>query len=260
MNIKTILIDDEPYALSRIKRLVEGDQAFEVIGEVSGVKEGIELVKERKPELLFLDIKMPDGTGFDILSELDEAQRPYVIFVTAYDHYAIKAFEYDAIDYLLKPFDNSRFYRIAEKAKKYINLKRNSAVHQQIVELMSNGHQPKMSTPDQDLQIKIVERGWDIFIDIQDVVLFESSGNYCKVHTAKRFYMYKKTMKELEAELTDTQFMRVHRSFIVNLGHVEDVIYLGKNEYQFSLSNSVQLTSGRSYASNIKTLKARINQ
>ena len=250
MRISAAVIDDEPYALLRIKKLLRVDNEIDIVGEASTGEDAFKLISLKKPEILFLDIKMPDATGFDVLSRLDPSYKPYVVFITAFDTYALKAFEYNAIDYILKPFDNSRFFRAIEKAKEFIRLKQSSKINKQISELIKGD----VSKPyeDQPSQIKIKEKGWVIFVDHQDVIMFEAHGNYCKIHTPKKYYLYKKTMKDLDSNLNRSEFLRVHRSFILNINYIINVKYLGKNEYEFELSNSTKITSGRSYSSSIK--------
>lgn len=250
MKISTAIIDDEPYARSRVKKLLQLDEEIKIVGEVSTEEEAVNLLRLKKPEIIFLDIKMSDGTGFDVLSRLDAEYKPYIIFITAYDDYALKAFEHNAIDYILKPFDNSRFFKALEKAKEFYNLKRSSKINQQISDLINDQATPTYD--DQATQIKITEKGWDIFIDYADIVMLESNGNYCKIHLASKFYLYKKTMKELTELLSSLEFLRIHRSFILNLNHIIHVKYLGKSEYEFELSNSSRITSGRSYSDVIK--------
>lgn len=250
MKISTAIIDDEPYARLRVKKLLKVDEEISIVGELSTEEEAINLLRLKKPEILFLDIKMPDGTGFDVLSRLDPNYDPYVIFITAYDDYALKAFEHNAIDYILKPFDHSRFFKAVEKAKEFIRLKRSSKITKQISDLIHDDG--KESFKDQTNQIKITERGWDIYIDYPDIVMFESNGNYCKIRLANKYHLYKKTMKEMDLQVSSSEFLRVHRSFILNLNHIHNVKYLGKNEYEFELSNSMKVTSGRSFAAQIK--------
>lgn len=249
MKISTALVDDEPYALARIKKLILKDPSFEIVGEVTGVEDALKMLKFQKPEVVFLDIKMPDGTGFDVLSQLPSGYSPYVIFVTAYDDFALKAFEYNAIDYILKPYENSRFFKVAEKAKEYVSMRQSSILNQQIADLINRDEQPIQSDVN---QIKITEKGWDVFIDYPDILLFEAHGNYCKIHLKNRFYIYKQTMKKLAEDLSSMEFIRIHRSYIVSLSNINSVQYLGKSEYEFELSNGTKVVSGRSFASDIK--------
>ena len=250
MNITTALVDDEPYALARIKKLILKDPVFEIVGEVTGVEDALKMLSFQRPDVVFLDIKMPDGTGFDVLAQLPADYTPYVIFVTAYDDFALKAFEYNAIDYILKPYENSRFFKVAEKAKEFVSLRRSSALNQQIADLINREDEPVRSAVS---QIKITEKGWDVFIDYSDILMFEAHGNYCKIHLKNRFYIYKQTMKGLEKELGSMEFLRIHRSYIVSLSNINSVVYSGKGEYEFELSNSTKVVSGRSYASDIKS-------
>lgn len=249
MKISAALVDDEPYASARIKKLIQKDSVFEIVGEVTGVEDAIKMLLFKKPDVIFLDIKMPDGTGFDVLSQLPPDYKPYVVFVTAYDGFALKAFEYNAIDYILKPYDNSRFYRVIEKAKEFVSLRRSSLINQQITNLIK---QEETTIKSEVNQIKIVEKGWDVFIDYSDILMFEAHGNYCKVHLQNRFYVYKRTMKKLQSELSKLEFIRIHRSYIVNLSKINTVQYLGKGEYEFELCNSLKIISGRSFTSEIK--------
>lgn len=250
MKISAALIDDEPFALARVRKLILQDSAIEVVGEVSGAADAIKMLQFQRPEIIFLDIKMPDGTGFDVLLGLPKEYKPYIVFITAYDDFALKAFEYNAIDYLLKPFDNSRFFNVIEKAKEFISLKNAAALNDQILELINRKELAPSAIKKE--QIKIMEKGWDIYIDLTDVVLFEANGNYCKIHLKQRFYLYKKTMKELVNELNTQEYLRIHRSYIVNLNQVNNVDYQGKNEYSFELSNGQFIVSGRSFAPEIK--------
>ncbi len=249
MKISTALIDDEPYASARIKKLILTDPVFEIVGEVTGVEAAVKMLEFKKPDVVFLDVKMPDGTGFDVLCQLPDDYKPYVVFVTAYDDFALKAFEYNAIDYILKPYENSRFFKVAEKAKEFVSLKRSSAINQRISQLINQDEQ--RLEPDAP-QIKITEKGWDVFIDYPDIIMFEAHGNYCKIHLNNRFYIYKQTMKRLEEELSSMEFIRVHRSYIVNLANINAVQYLGKGEYEFELKNNTKIISGRSFAAAIK--------
>jgi DNA-binding LytR/AlgR family response regulator len=250
MKISVALIDDEPYALLRVKKLLQIDEEIEVVGEASGVDDAFKLLSLHRPEILFLDIKMPDGTGFELLSRLDAAYNPYIVFITAFDNYAIKSFEHNVVDYMLKPFDKSRFFKALTKAKEVINQKRSSQINKQIADLIND--QKKQYRDDHSTQIKIADKGWDIFVDHADIVIFEAHGNYCKIHLAKKFYLHKKTMKELKEELTNFEFLRVHRSYILNIHQIRNVKYLGKNEYEFEMTNSLKVNSGRSFAPIIK--------
>lgn len=250
MKISALIVDDEPYARLRVMKLLEIDDDIDTVGEVSAGEEAYKILQVKKPEIVFMDIKMPDCTGFDVLSRLDQEYKPYVIFITAYDDYALKAFEHNAIDYILKPFDNSRFFKALEKAKEFIELRRSSKITKQISELINqNGND---AFAEQNDQIKLTEKGWDIFIDYPDILLFEANGNYCKIHLTKKFHLFKQTMKELDEKLNPAEFLRIHRSYILNVNHIMDVKYHGKNEYEFELSNGMKVTSGRSYSRHIK--------
>ncbi len=208
MKFKALLIDDERLARNELNTLLKDFPEIEVIGEASNAKEGLEKIDSLQPDLIFLDIQMPGKTGFEMLQELDAA--PHVIFVTAYDEYALKAFEVNALDYLMKPIEPKRLSETLQKLQ---------AVEEKELAL-ANAHRGILGEKDQ-VFVKDGERCW--FVKLEEVRLFESVGNYAKVFFANNKPLILKSLNALEERLDDKVFFRANRKQIVNLRMVEKV-------------------------------------
>lgn len=205
--LKVILIDDERLARSELKRLLQEFPDVEVIGEAANANEGIEKIEALNPDLIFLDIQMPGKTGFDMLSELEKT--PYVIFVTAYDEYALKAFEVNALDYLMKPVEPKRLADAIMKVKQ-----------KEEEELLSYNNRGILHENDQ-VFVKDGERCW--FVKLSEVRLFESVGNYAKVFFGTNKPLILKSLNALEERLDDKVFFRANRKHIINLRMIEKI-------------------------------------
>lgn len=247
MTIRTLLVDDEYLARQRVLKLLENHHDITVVGEARNAGEAINLIEKMEPDLVFLDIQMPDQTGFDVVRRL--MNPPYIIFATAYDQYALKAFDVHALDYLLKPFDEERFAQALDQARQQLGLKRSAGFQEKLTNLLREyqAEPGKYRT-----QFEIKERGRLHTVSTFEVVFVEAEGNYVALHTEKEKYLYRITMSALEAELNPTEFLRVHRSLFINRRFVAECRYLNNNEYQFRLKNGVKLISGRSYRDQIQ--------
>ena len=208
MSIKTIIIDDERLARTELKKLLQEHNEIEIIDEAMNVEEGLEKIEIHNPDLIFLDIQMPGKTGFDLLEELDKI--PKVIFTTAYDEYAIKAFEVNALDYLLKPIEPKR---LADSIQK-IYFENNKDAHGE------NVNKSLLSENDQ-VFVKDGEKCW--FVKLNEIRLFESVGNYAKVYFATNKPLILKSLNSLEERLDDKYFFRANRKHIINLRWVEKI-------------------------------------
>ena len=208
MPIRTIIIDDERLARNELKKLLQQHSDIEVIEEAANVDEGIEKIEALAPELIFLDIQMPGKTGFDLLAEIDKA--PRVIFTTAYDEYAIKAFEVNALDYLLKPIEPKRLSDAIQKLHYEIQKEQASA---------QNGR--SLLTEDDQVFVKDGEKCW--FVKLHEIRLFESVGNYAKVFFGTNKPLILKSLNSLEERLDPKTFFRANRKHIVNLRMIEKV-------------------------------------
>jgi two-component system LytT family response regulator len=204
---KALIIDDERLARTELKKLLTDFPEIEVVGEAVNAKDGLEKIESLRPDLLFLDIQMPDKTGFDLLAELEKA--PEVIFTTAYDEYALKAFEYNALDYLLKPVEPKR---LADAIHKLQQQEENERLAQQ--------NRGKLGENDQ-VFVKDGDRCW--FVKLQEIRLFESVGNYARVYFENNKPLILKSLNALEERLDDRSFFRANRKHIVNLRHIEKI-------------------------------------
>jgi two-component system LytT family response regulator len=209
MAIKAIIIDDERLARNELKKLLQNHNEIEIIEEAANVDEGIEKIETLNPDLVFLDIQMPGKTGFDLLAEVEKA--PRVIFTTAYDEYAIKAFEVNALDYLLKPIEPKRLSDAIQKLQVEI-LKESLG--------LTNGNRGPLSEHDQ-VFVKDGERCW--FVKLNEIRLFESVGNYAKVFFGTNKPLILKSLNALEERLDDRIFFRANRKHIINLRWIEKI-------------------------------------
>ena len=233
--IRALIVDDEPLARSNLSVLLRLDPAIEIVGECGSGMQALEKVRSARPDLLFLDVQMPECDGFDVLEMLGPDLPPAVVFVTAYDQYALRAFEAGALDYLLKPFDNPRFDRALERAK--LAIKR------------GNGAPRALDR----LAIKSV--GEILFVRISEIDWIEAADYYACLHVGPRRHLLRRSMADLEKELDPKAFCRIHRSTIVNLARVERMEINADGEYGVLLGNGTSLRMSRRYS---KELQSRL--
>jgi two-component system LytT family response regulator len=247
--LKSVVIDDEPLARSRIIELLLDDQEIMVVGEARTGYEANRLIKNKKPDLVFLDIQMPDYDGFSVLSKLSSESQPVIIFVTAYDRFAIRAFETNAIDYLLKPYDNQRFHKALDNAKQQIKLRQFSKLSEGLLDLVKTYQWEQESHPQ---TIPLKHHGITEKIPIDQILVIESQGNYVKLILSNRWFLYRNTISHLAAKFQSFEFLRIHRSVLINTKYVKKVCYLQNNEYRFCMANDTKYNSGRSYKNAIE--------
>jgi len=229
--IKVLIIDDEPLARSIVRSFLETKDDFEIIGECSNGYEGLKSIDALKPDLIFLDIQMPKINGFEMLELVDEPIS--VIFTTAFDEYALKAFETSAVDYLLKPFSEERFDQALEKWKGT----QKKELSKSIGEISKQ--------PDDQLRIVIKDGSSIKIIPIQDVIYLEAYDDYVKVHTSEKTYLKKKTLTYYEKTLDQRQFVRIHRSYLLNLNELTGIEPFEKNSYRAVLKNDERIPISR---------------
>ena len=241
--IRTLIVDDEPLARSNISLLLQPDPEIEIIGECGSGAEALAAIRSAKPDLVFLDVQMPECDGFDVLEMLGNTPSPVIVFVTAYDQYALQAFEAGALDYILKPFDNARFERALGRAKQRI-------VHDHGKD--ENNKEKDKGNPD---RIAIKSVGQVVFIRVSDIDWIEAADYYACLHVGSRTHLLRRSMSELEQELDPLVFSRIHRSTIVNLDRVK-ALKLGEDgEYEVLLDSGVRLRLSQRYR---KQLHARL--
>jgi two-component system, LytTR family, response regulator len=225
--IRTIVVDDEPLARSNISILLRAEPQIEIVAECGSGAEALEKIRSAMPDLLFLDVQMPECDGFDVLELLGKDLPPAIVFVTAYDQYALRAFEAGALDYLLKPFDNSRFGRALERAKEKI--------------FRAHGNPKKLER----LAIKGI--GQVAFVKVSEIDWIEAADYYACLHVGAKTHLLRRSMAELEVELDPAIFCRVHRSTIVNLERVRGLKLSEDGEYDVLLESGARLRLSRRY-------------
>lgn len=231
--IRTVIVDDEPLARSNLCVLLRPDAGIEIVAECGSGAEAVTQIRATKPDLLFLDVQMPECDGFDVLELLGRHLPPAVIFVTAYDHYALRAFETGALDYLLKPFDNARFERALDRAKQRIRQSRD--------------------LPREPDRLAIKGTGEMLFVRISEIDWIEAADYYACLHVGNRTHMLRRSLAELEQELSESMFCRIHRSTIVNLDRVRALELNREGEYDVLLGRGIRLRLSRRYRQQLES-------
>lgn len=246
--IRALVVDDEPLARAMIREMLEGDSEVEIVGECVNGLEAVEAIKSSTPDIVFLDIQMPEIGGFEVLESLDSNTHPYVIFVTAYDQYAVRAFEVHALDYLLKPFDRERFEGAWQRAKAQIKLNRTSRRDQDIIALLE-----ELKAGPRYLERLVIKNGGRVFfLHVQDVHCIEAEGNYVRVYDNQKGYLLRETISSLEEQLDPKQFLRIHRSAIVKIDRIKEMQPWFHGEYRIIMENGKQLALSRNYRANLQ--------
>ncbi len=239
--IRTIIIDDEPVARRIIKKYLKDESEFEIIAECRDGAEAVEKILALKPDLIFLDIQMPEVDGFDVVNSIKAKYLPYIIFVTAYDQYAVKAFEINALDYLLKPFDKARLFKSISRAKDIINSRDDYQF--KINDLLAELKNDKKYLN----RIMIKSSGRIFFLKTSEIDWIEAAAYYIKIHSGKNSYLIRETLNNFEAGLDPEIFTRVHRSYIVNIEKIREVQPWFNNKYVAILNDGVEVSISRSY-------------
>ena len=254
MTIRAVIVDDEPLARRRIRNLLAEAEDVEVIAECANGREAIQAIeKESPPDLLFLDIQMPEVDGFDVLNAIGIGSVPVVIFVTAYDQFALRAFEAHALDYLLKPFDDERFEATLERARERIRLQQEDDLDRRLRALLEDvrggrGYLQRVTVPSGHRSV---------FIRTEDIDWIEAERNYIRLHVGGRTYLLRENLSRMESALDPEKFCRIHRSTIVNIDRIKSVESLFRGEYLLVLHDKTELTSGRSYRPNVHRLMGK---
>ena len=233
--IRAIVVDDEPLARANVTVLLRRDSDVQIVDECASGEEALKAIREHKPDLVFLDVQMPECDGFDVLERLGSDQPPAIVFVTAYDQYALRAFEAGALDYLLKPFDNTRFERALDRGKQRI---------------ASAATQPRRTE-----RIAIHSAGEVTFVDVACIDWIEAADYYAALHVGPKTHLLRRTLSDLEKDLDPAVFCRTHRSTIVNLQRVQGLKLGEDGECTVQLENGARLRLSRRYR---KEIRARL--
>ncbi len=218
MNLRALIVDDEDLARKRLRKLLASATEIEIAGECANGPDAIRFIREQKPDLAFLDVQMPEVTGFDVLRALPEKQWPAIIFVTAHDRHAIEAFEVQAVDYLLKPFTETRLREAVNRAIRRVQTNSVSDINQHLADLLKA---PKSAGPSLSrLTARTGNR--TAVVKVEEIDYFESASNYVIAHTPTENHVLRKTLASLEAELPPRMFVRISRSTIVNVNRIKE--------------------------------------
>jgi len=235
--IKAIIVDDEQLARDIVKEYLEDHPEVDVVSECKDAHEALEAVEKHQPDLLFLDIQMPEINGFELLEMLDN--HPKIIFSTAYDQYAIKAFEVNAVDYLLKPYDTERFNLALERAAESIHSHHqpNESIKKLLQSIQASSHYQE--------RILVKHAGRIVIISCREINLISAMDDYAEISTARDSYLIQQSLNHLEQRLNPEQFVRVHRSYIVNLDAIKDIVNWSTGRYKLYLKDGKEIFLSR---------------
>jgi two-component system LytT family response regulator len=250
--LSVLIVDDEPAARRGVRLLLEVDPEIAIVGEAGSGAEALALIRRERPALVFLDVQMADCNGFQVLEQLEAGLLPTVVFVTAFDEFALQAFAVHAVDYLLKPYDDARFCAALDRAKQQVRHRQAEAVNAHLTQLLDYLKQAPMAGvaaagPDGTDRILIKSSGEIIFLKIGEIDWIEAEGDYMKFHVAGRSHLQRETMARLEARLDPKRFVRIHRSTIVNLDRVRKLSPSFVGEYAVVLHDGTKLKLSRGY-------------
>ena len=249
MKIRTLVIDDEPLARDRLLKLLRAEPEVEVLGDASNGREAVALIRKTRPDLIFLDVQMPELDGFGVLAELGEGERPAVVFVTAYDKFALQAFEVHAVDYLLKPFDKERFHTALRRALDQFARQQPGQIHEQLSALLQ-----ELRPTQQHDRLAVKSEGRVVFLKITDLDWVEAADNYVSLHVGKESHLLRETMTSIEQRLPGEKFIRISRSTIVNMDRIKELQPLFHGEYAVILRDGTKLTLSRSHRDKLQQL------
>lgn len=248
--IRALIVDDEPIAREGVRVQLANDLEVEIAGECGNGLEAVNAIRELLPDLVFLDVQMPGMDGFEVLQSIGPGAMPAVVFVTAYDKYALQAFEVNAVDYLLKPFDTGRFQRAFQRAKAQLRKQNVEAINQQLQTLLENLLPAKKYLE----RLVVKSSGRIFFLPVNEIDWIEAADNYVSLHSGRETHLIRETLSGLEGKLNPQEFVRLRHSAIVNVGRIKELHPLFKGEYEILLQNGARLISSRRYRHNIARL------
>jgi two-component system LytT family response regulator len=240
---RVVIADDEPLARERLRMLLEGQEDIEVVAECQDGTQAIDTIRRLRPDLVFLDVQMPGATGFEVVAALDQERLPLVVFVTAFDKYALRAFDVHALDYLLKPFDRDRFLQALARARNQLDRPANGDLRRRLLDLVRD-----LEPAPPRLDRFVIKAGGRVFfVRADEIDWIESAGNYVKLHVGTDVHLFRETMNALESQLSPETFYRIHRCYIVNIERVKELQPWFNGEYVVLLRTGAKLTLSRGY-------------
>jgi two-component system LytT family response regulator len=245
--IRVLIVDDEHLARVRIRDLLKSRTEIDIVGECDNSFDAIEAVRRYAPDLVFLDVQMPEKDGFFVIEKIGVEQMPAIIFITAYDQYALRAFQVHALDYLLKPFDNARFEQVLQRAVSHVRNEGTRRVYEQVLGMLEKWK----SRPNFLERIIIKSGGRMFFLKMAEIDWIKADGNYVRLYAGTSSYLMRDTLRNLEVQIDPGQFLRIHRSTIVNIESVRELHQLFHGDYRVILKDGTQLMLSRKYRENL---------
>ena len=241
MKLKAIIADDEVLAREGLRLLLSGHPDIEVVAECSNGRETIATLKEHRADVLFLDIQMPGTDGFQVIDQIGVSQMPVIVFITAHNHYAVQAFEVEALDYLTKPVETERLQQTLRRVKKRVASHTAPVTQEQLHSLLASLNDGAPARSEYVKRLVVPNGAKDSFVAVNDIEWIEADSYYARLHVGPKTFMLRETIKQLANTLDPKKFVRVHRSAIVNIDHVREILREGQNEGWVVLSNGHRL-------------------
>jgi two-component system, LytTR family, response regulator len=261
--IRALIVDDETLAREVLSVMLVDDDEIEIIAECRNGREAVKAIREKSPDIVFLDIQMPETDGFQVIEEIGAKQMPVTVFVTAFDKHALQAFEAHALDYLLKPFDHERFDTALQRAKTAVRQRKLGEMSENLLavlqEMKSENNKLSSETEKRNQQepidrVVIKASGKIYFLKTVEIDWIEASGDYLTLHSGGKNHLIRETMQDFLAKLDAKKFIRIHRSTIVNIEQIKDIQPLFKGEYIITLNSGKRLKSSRGYRSELQAM------
>ncbi|MFT5141533.1 MAG: two-component system LytT family response regulator [Rhodothermales bacterium] len=263
MPIRVLIVDDEALARDTIRLLLENHPQYEVVGECRNGDEAVESIATQRPDLVFLDIQMPGRNGFEVVEAVGVDRMPVVVFATAYDEYALRAFDARALDYLLKPFDDERFERALDRAREQIRQRKLGVLGNELAALAADQDAKPAPLKADDVtlkpettadQIMVKDRNSIVFVKVDEIDWVEAAGDYVALHVGKKSHLLRETMARMEKRLGERRFVRIHRSTIVQLDRVQELRPYFHGDYIVYLKDGRELRLSRRYWNRVERL------
>ena len=251
--IRTLVVDDEPLARERLTSLLAAESDIEVVGQCRDGEEAVRAIMDHSPDLVFLDVQMPAMNGFDVIDAVGSERMPLVIFVTAYDQHALKAFQVRALDYVLKPFDRERFQEALQRARAHIQRDETGDLGRRLLALVKDLRRDQPKTD----RLVVKSGGRLFFLRTDEIDWIEAAGNYVRLHVGNTSHLLRETMNAIEGRLDPEKFFRIHRSRIVNMERIQEMQPWLNGEYAVVLRTGTRLTLSRGYREKLQERLAR---
>jgi two-component system, LytTR family, response regulator len=252
--IRVLIVDDEPLARKRLRELLKGDTEIAIVGECANGAEALSATRELAPDLIFLDVQMPGMDGLAVSAALNDRESPLFIFVRAYEQYAVRAFDVQAVDYLLKPFDRGRFTQALRRAKDRIREKDRDAVNMRILGLLS-----EIKDKPQYLDRLVIKNNDRVFVlKTGEIDWIEAEGNYVRIHFGRQSSLMRETLTRLSAQLDPRKFPRIHRSRLVNIDRIQELQPWSRRDWRIILRSGTELRLSRNYRDELHKLLGKL--